>query len=302
MRTQGGSGLAPVRAGRGFAAALGSALLSACGLWTSGPDGDALRSRASDHETRIAAIEASVEEDRAALNGELETARSRLGELESVLTQATALVTRNSADTGAQVEVLAAQLAAQEGTIAELRGELERLQAEFGEMERDYSERMKKLARRAGLDVEMDASEIPSSPDDLYRAATAAYEGREFASARALFRAFVTRHGADARAAAAQYFVGQSYLLEDRPATALGELRRVVADFASSDRVPYALLSMGEAFWRLHACDEARSALETLTTGFPRAPNVGEARTRLREFRSPPRGYCAEPSAAGATP
>jgi TolA-binding protein len=155
---------------------------------------------------------------------------------------------------------------------------------------------MKKLARRAGLDVEMDESEIPSSPDDLYRAATAAYEGREFASARALFRAFVTRHGADARAPAAQYYVGQSYLLEDRPATALGELRRVVSEFAASDRVPYALLSMGEAFWRLHACDEARSALETLTTGFPRAPVVGEARTRLREFRSPPRGYCTEPS------
>ena len=199
--------------------------------------------------------------------------------------------------------MLSAQLAAQEGTIAELRSELERLQAEFGEMERDYSERMKKLARRAGLDVEIDESEIPASPDDLYRAATAAYEGREFASARALFRAFVTRHGAEPRAADAQYFVGQSYLLEDRPATALGELRRVVADFAASDRVPFALLSMGEAFWRLHACDEARSALETLTTGFPRAPNVGEARTRLREFRSPPRGYCAETAApSGGTP
>lgn len=296
MRKEGVSTLASARVRRTLGAAAGSVVLSACGLWTSGPDGDALRTRAADHETRITAIESSVEEDRAALNTELETARTRLGELETVLTQATELVTRNSADTGAQVEVLAAQLSAQEGTIAELRSELERLQAEFGEMERDYSERMKKLARRAGLDVEMDESEIPSSPDELHRAATAAYEGREFASARALFRAFVTRHGTDARAAAAQYFVGQSYLLEDRPATALGELRRVVSEFASSDRVPYALLSMGEAFWRLHACDEARSALETLTTGFPRAPVVGEARTRLREFRSPPRGYCTEAS------
>ena len=43
-------------------------------------------------------------------------------------------VTRNSADTGAQVEVLAAQLSAQEGTIAELRSELERLQAERGKV------------------------------------------------------------------------------------------------------------------------------------------------------------------------
>lgn len=271
-----------------------SSLLGACGLWTSGPDGDALRGHVTDHETRIASLEGSVEADRAALNTDLETARTKLAELESVLTRATEIVTRNSADTGAQVETLAAQLAAQEGTIAELRHELERLQTEFGEMERDYSDRMKKLARRAGLDVEMDESEIPASADDHYRAATEAYEARDFATARGLFRAFVTRHATDSRAAAAQYFVGQSYLLEDRPATALGELRRVVAEFASSDRVPYALLSMGEAFWRLHACDEARTALETVTGSFGRSPVAGDARARLREYRSPPRGYCTE--------
>jgi TolA-binding protein len=272
--------------------ALASAVLSACGLWTSGPDGDALRSRTSDHETRLVALEGSIEADRAALNADLEAARTGLAELESVLTRATELVTRNSADTGAQVEALAAQIAAQEGSIAELHHELERLQAEFGEMERDYSDRMKKLARRAGLDVEMEDSEIPAGADDHYRAATEAYEAREFATARGLFRAFVTRHGTDTRAAAAQYYVGQSYLLEDRPATALGELRRVVSDFSSSDRVPYALLSMGEAFWRLHACDEARTALETITTSFSRSAVVGDARARLREYRSPPRGYC----------
>lgn len=285
-------GLHPLRLGLGLAFASG--VLSACGLWTSGPDGDTLRSRVGDHETRLSAVEGSLEEDRAALSADLETARTKLAELESVLTRATELVTRNSADTGAQVEALAAQIAAQEGTIAELHNELSRLQAEFGEMERDYSDRMKKLARRAGLDVEMDESEIPAGADDHYRAATEAYEAREFATARGLFRAFVTRHGTDTRAAAAQYYVGQSYLLEDRPATALGELRRVVADFSSSDRVPYALLSMAEAFWRLHACDEARTALETITSSFARSPVAGDARARLREYRSPPRGYCTE--------
>lgn len=269
-----------------------SSALGACGLWTSGPDGDALRARTEDHEARLAAVEGSAEADHLALTTEMEAARTKVAELEAVLTRATELVTRNSADTGAQVETLAAQLMAQEGTIAELRNEIERLHTEFSEMEHDYEDRMKKLARRAGLDVALDESEIPGTADEIFRQATSAYEAREFSRARALYRAFVSRHASDARADDAQYFVGQSYLVEDRPATALGEFRRVVADFASGDRVPYALLSMGEAFWRLHACDEARTAVETVTTGFARSPVAGDARTRLREYRSPPRGYC----------
>ncbi len=234
----------------------------------------------------------AVEAQREELNTDMENARTTMAELEAVLTRATELVTRNSADTGAQVETLAAQIMAQEGTIAELRNEIERLHTEFSEMEHDYEDRMKKLARRAGLDVALEESEIPGTADEIYRQATAAYEAREFSQARALYRAFVTRHASDNRADDAQFYVGQSYLLEDRPATALGELRRVVSDYASGDRVPYALMSMGEAFWRLHACDEARTAVETVTTSFPRSPIVGEARTRLREYRSPARGYC----------
>lgn len=277
---------------------LASSTLAACGMWVTGGEGEALRTRTEDHESRLTAVEGSYEASRTALESELETARTRLAELETVLTRATELVTRNSADTGAQVETLAAQLATQEGTIAELRNEIERLHTEFSEMEHDYEDRMKKLARRAGLDVALEESEIPGTADEIYRQATAAYEAREFSHARALYRAFVTRHATDARADDAQYFVGQSYLLEDRPATALGELRRVVSDFASGDRVPHALLAMGDAFWRLHACDEARTAVETVTTGFARSPVASDARTRLREYRSPPRGYCTATPAA----
>jgi TolA-binding protein len=159
-------------------------------------------------------------------------------------------------------------------------------------MERDYAERMEKLARRAGLDVELEESEIPAGADDNYHAAEVAYEARDFSTARALFRAFITRHGEDTRADDAQYFVGQSYLLEDRPATALGELRRVLTTYEDGDRVASALYAMSEAFWRLHQCDAARDALDTIRTSYGSSAVAGDARSRAREYRSPPRGYC----------
>jgi TolA-binding protein len=276
--------------------ALASSGLSGCFLWTSADDGATLRTRADTLEARVAELEATE----ASFRSDVETAHSKMAELEDVLARATELLTRNSADTGAQVEALAARIAAQDGLIDELRHELERLHTEYSEMEHDYEDRMNKLARRAGLDVELDESEIPASADDHFHAGEVAYEAREFSTARALFRAFVTRHGEDARADDAQYFVGQSYLLEDRPATALGELRRVLTSYEDSDRVPYALFAMSEAFWRLHACDEARTSLEAISRAHSRSGVASDARTRLREYRSPPRGYCTEAAAAAS--
>ncbi len=251
-------------------------------------DGDAMRGRTTALETRVTAVE-SVSQ-----SFEAETARAhtKVQELESVLERATRVVTRASADTGAQVETMREQLATQEGAIAEVRNELSRLQREFQEQQADYENRMKKLARRAGIDMPVEEGEIPAAPAEHLQAARTAYEARDFSRARALYRAFVTRYPRDDHADDAQYFVGQSYLLEDRPATALGELRRVLSEYASGDAVPRTLLAMGDAFYRLHACTESRASYDAIIRGHSRAPEATDARTKLRDVQRAPAGYC----------
>jgi TolA-binding protein len=275
-----------------MAVALGAALVSSvasgCFLWTTTDQGAALERRATELEARVTALEGTAE----GYTAQMDRAHSKVAELEEVLQRATELVTRNSADTGARVEELQQQLMTQAGQIDEVRHELSRLQEEFHAQQRDYEDRMKRLARRAGVDMPVDETQIPAAADDHFRAADVAYEARDFSTARALYRAFVTRYASDARADDAQLRIGQSYLLEDRPATALGELRRIIADFASGDQVPAALLGMGDAFYRLHECDSARTALETLQRAHPRSPQAAEARTRLRDLQRAPAGYC----------
>lgn len=239
-------------------------------------------------EARVARVESSAEN----FDAEAARAHTKVQELESVLERATQVVTRASADTGAQVEAMREQLNTQEGTIAEVRNELSRLQREFQEQQADYENRMKKLARRAGIDMPVEDAEIPAAPNDHFQAARTAYEARDFSRARALYRAFVTRYARDERADDAQYFVGQSYLLEDRPATALGELRRVVSEYASSDSIPKTLLAMGDAFYRLHACTESRAAYDAIIRGHARSPEATDARTKLRDVQRAPAGYC----------
>jgi hypothetical protein len=50
---------------------------------------------------------------------------------------------------------------------------------------------------------------------------------------------------------------------------------------------------MADAFYRLHACDDARTALETIQRSHPRSPQAAEARTRLRDIQRAPAGYCS---------
>lgn len=269
-------------------ALVGSAL-SGCFLWTTADQGTELTHR-------IEALEASS----GTMQGELDTVKTEVATLDEVR-HASEVTVQTSADTGAQVEALAQQIAMQDGTIAELQHELQRMQEELTEQQADYEARMKKLARRAGVDMPLDDTEVPAGADENYAAAQTALEAREYSTARALYRAFLQRHHEDARADDAQYFIGQSYLQEDRPATALGELRHVVADYAQGDRVPYALLSMADAFYRLHACTDATTSLQAIIRGFASSPVIGDARTRLRDVQHAPRGYCQDPaSSSGA--
>lgn len=268
----------------GFAALL-SATISGCFLWTTADQGATLERRANEFETRVSTMETGY-------TAQMEGAHAKVAELESVLQQATQVVTRNSADTGARVDELQQQLAVQSGQIDELRHELSRVQEQFREQQGDYENRMKRLARRAGVDMPVDETEIPAGADNHYRAAQVADEARDFSTARALYRAFVTRYATDPRADDAQVRIGQSYLVEDRPATALGELRRVITDFASGDQIPAALLGMGDSFYRLHDCGNARVSYDTLVRAHPRSPQATDARTRLRDVQRAPAGYC----------
>lgn len=276
---------------RGLVLTASSGALCACSMFTSAEQGRALEERNRTLEARVVALETGLGEE---IRTQVAESQTKVAQLEEVLQRATQVVTRASADTGAQVEQLQQQIATQEGAIAELRNELERMQRELREQQGDYENRMKKLARRAGVDIPLEDAEVPADREAHWTAALAAVEARDLSRARALFRAFVERHRDDQRADDAQYRLGQTYMSEDRPATALGELRHVITDFPQGDAVPAALLAMGDAFYRLHACTNARTSLDTLIRTYPRATQVAEARTKLRDIQRAPSGYCTE--------
>ncbi|MDW8363053.1 MAG: tetratricopeptide repeat protein [Myxococcales bacterium] len=263
---------------------------SGCFLWTSASEGEALRQRTQEAERRLAALEKRIEEDRSALVAEL---RERSAELSALVDRATQVVTRNSADVTVEVQQLRERLDALEGRIAEVRHATDSQRSEWQAARAEIEARIDQVAIKAGLDVPLRPGDVPESRTDHYAAAYRAYQGAARGPARALFREYIRRYPRDDNADNAQYWIGMTYVAQERPAAALAEFRRVLSEYPSGDALDETLFEMGEAFLRMRACTDARAAWQGLVDNQPDSPLRDRARNRLRELQRMPRGQCA---------
>ena len=239
-----------------------------------------MRTTAEARDRRIGEIEEQNRHIR-------EEAVAKIRQLEEVLARATELLQRNSADVGAQTQQLQEQMAALDGKVAELRHDLDRITQEQAATRAELEQ---KLA--AGTREAVDPAQVPADKTAHYNAAYQAYQNGDYDKARALFRLFLERYPTDAQAGDAQYWIGAGYLQQNRPATALGEYRKVIANYASSNAVNVALYGMADAFFRLHACTDARSALDALVKRKPKASLADRAKALLQQIKTAPAGQC----------
>lgn len=255
------------------------------GCWTSAEAGQRLRDQAVERDRRISSLENEARANRSELS-------AKLAQLEVVLQKATEVLTRSSADRGAQVDQLQERLAALEGQLAELRNSFDRTSQQTSSRTDELAGKIDQMARKVGIDMPLPAAEIPPDKGAHFATALTAYKAGEHSKARALFREYITRYPTDALADDALYWVGTSYLAEGKPATALGEFRKVIAEYSRGDAVDGALLNMAEAFYQLHACTDAKSALEALLRRKVSKDVQRSAKEKLTTIKQAPAKYC----------
>lgn len=255
----------------------GCALLLAAGCATT--------TRVDELETRIRALESGHEQEREELQTQVANAKQQLVELERLMESATTVVKRNNADIALEVRELKAEMQAIQGEMAEVRNSSE-------QSNRELEQRMQQFARKAGVDVPIDPAIIPADREAHYKAAMRAHQNSDHTIARGLLREYLKRYPSDENAAAAQYYLGASYLKQGQPATALGEYRIVITEHAQSDVVIQTLYDMGVAFWELHSCDDARAALNALIKRDPKSNYATQAKNKLRAWKTPAPNYC----------
>ena len=247
--------------------------------------GNTLRSETDDQERRLQNLEAGFVSERQRINESIEQVTAKLAQLETVLEQATEVVKRNSADTGMNVAEMQSTLQALQGQLAEVQNNLSQTQRQLGEQQVATDRRIQSFARRAGIDMPVDGSKVPTKKSDHYSLAEKALTQGDHSTARALMREYIKRYPGDSKADDFQYQLGKSYLSKGRPAGALGEFRKLLANYPSSDVIDKTLYDMGEAFFELHACTDAKSAFNALIKSKPRSPLAAKAKKRLRVIR-----------------
>lgn len=276
--------------GRFAATACLASALGGCGIWTTSGEGDKLRADVDEHTARIRKIEKAQTDQLEQVKAAEIKAQKSIDELEQVIERATTVVQRNSADVTVQVSELQTKLAVVEGRMAELQFAIEELKKNAGAM---ASARPASSGGDVGTTpTPAPEQQIPADKNEHYATAYRAYSDRDFNKARTLFRAYIDKYKTDAQADNAQYWIGASYLVENRPATALAELRKVIENFRGGDAVDESLLDMAEAFYRLKACSDARTTLDTLIKTQPKSPLVDKAKQKLKDMRNLPKDAC----------
>jgi tol-pal system protein YbgF len=265
--------------------ALCACSLSGCFIWTSRGEGSELRTDVNGHDRRLGKLEAADDEQVLKLKNAEQSAQTKVDELEDVIDRATTVVRRNSADVTVTVAQLQDKIGELEGRIAELTFALDQVQAKQNATE---------AAANAARTTPAPAEVLPEDPKAHFQLAYDALKANDYERCRSLFRSYLERYPEDTRADNAQYWIGASYLVERRPASALSELRRVIQEYRKGDAVDEALLDMAEAFYRLGACDDAKRTLKALVRSQAKSPLVPKANDKLKSLRNPAPGICKD--------
>ncbi len=224
-------------------------------------EGEALKNEVSHLKDRIVQMENEQAEKQAHLSQMIDRARKEVDKLELTLTKATRILSRNSADFGADMDMVKERLRELDGTLAEMRHDVEesRKQVELA------NEKVKQFALAAGLDVPVAESSVPQDAASHFMKIVEAFKGGRYGEVRSLASLFEQRHPKDARAEEAQLYAARSYLAQKRWAKALGVLRGFTEKYPKSKFTAEALYEMARAFFALGDCTDARILVEALT-------------------------------------
>jgi TolA-binding protein len=259
--------------------ALACAALSGCGFFAMQTDHEALVAKVKEQDK-------AQEERMKELAADLAATRDRLDN-----------ALRANADNGSDLMGEKARMNELAGRTDEVAHSVDELKANLAAARTELDGRIDALKRA------QDAQPIPAPPPvpiptdkaQHYTAIEAANGAKDWPLLRTLGHEYVNRYATDERAADVLYMMGSADLVDDRPSSALGEFNRLLKLFPRSSVLGKALFGMGEAYYAIHDCENAKLAFQTCASRFAREKIATEARRRVLAIEKAPAGTCAPP-------
>jgi TolA-binding protein len=256
------------------------ALLPGCGLFAMQRDFDALKAK-----------DAQMAKDLDASRQELVTMRSELNATRERLDNAL----RANADTGSDILSSKARINDVAGRTDELVHGLDQLRKDLQSSRTELDTKIDELKRAQSVQSTPPPPpvQIPADKGAHFQALQTAYNQKDWGLVRTLGHEYVNRYGADDRADDALYLIGSGDMLDNRPASALGEYNKLLKLYPRSDKLDRTLYDMGEAYLMLHDCANAKLAFGACEQRFPREKVGLESKAKIAAIERPSPGMCA---------
>ncbi|MBL0218495.1 MAG: tetratricopeptide repeat protein [Myxococcales bacterium] len=219
-----------------------SVTLSGCFWVTTKSEGESLRKDVKSINERLSTKEKTLDE--------------QIKELQTVLDQSSKLLKRNSADLGADVDQLRADVRTANGLVTAVNNNINELKAAFAKNEARLDALEQRLAQ-----MESGKPSANSSPDDLWKLGSTAFEAARYNDAIDIFKRLVTSFPTHERADDAQYFRGQSYTNLKDWEKAIGAYQSLADKYPDSSLADDGLYFAALAAQSLKNCTEARAYL-----------------------------------------
>ena len=237
---------------------------------------------------------------------DIDTLRARLDEIDKrdreykeqvvrlrkVLDEATALLTRNSADVGAKAAKSEQDIAALQGRIEELSHAIEQQDKQGADAQSKLDARLAALEQTQNKIVDRVAPEMPSDKDQLWTQAGQRLSSGQRDDGRRFYRVFIQRFPQDPRAPQAYLAIGMSFVQESKYPNAAAEFQKILNVYPSSPEVPEAMWQLSLSFVQLRFCGDAKALLSDLVKRYPKSARAGDARGELKSIAKLPKSSC----------
>jgi TolA-binding protein len=212
--------------------------------------------------------------------------------LRKVLDEATALLTRNSADVGAKAAKAEQDIAAIQGRIEELAHNVDLENRQGVEARTQFEARLAALEQTQNKIVDRVAPEMPNDKDQLWAQAGQRLASGQRDDGRRFYRVFIQRFPQDPRASQAHLAIGMSFVQESKYPNAAAEFQKVLQDYPASPEVPEAMWQLSLSFVQLRFCGDAKALLSDLVKRYPKSARAGDARGELKSIAKLPKSSC----------
>jgi TolA-binding protein len=252
---------------------------SGCGVFATEGDHEALATRVRDQDK-------AQEERFKQLQADLAATRDRLDN-----------ALRANADNGSDLVGEKARMNQLAGRLDEVAHSVDELKSTVAASRTEIDARFDTLKRAQDVQPTPAPPPVPIPADKAqhYAAIEAAGKAKDWTLVRTLGHAYVDRYGTDDKADDVLYLMGTADLAEDHPSSALGEFNRLLKVYPKSNVLDRTLFEMGEAYYAIHDCENAKLAFNACASRFPREKVGIDAKARVAAIDSAPAGTCAPP-------